>query len=307
MYQSTIAKHVEIKGIGLHSGLDIKMKLSPAAANSGIVFFLHTPKDTISFSPTPFVVHTTELATTLGKGDASISTVEHLLATINGMQIDNIEVHVHSNSLVSEIPILDGSSLDIIEAIKSVGLKTLPQKRKYARIVKPFSLVEGNKSITARPYDGLYIDYTINFPHSLIGKQRFSIEITPETFEQIAYARTFGFLKEIEFLHSKGLARGGSLKNAIVLDEEGVVNPNGLRSADEFVRHKILDFVGDIAMLGLPLKGAFEVKCSGHKHNNMFLRSLVESHAFEVVNGDTVCDRDEVYPNAIPQVAFSAV
>ncbi len=307
MLQSTISKSVEMTGIGLHSGSDVKIKLSPAPADSGIMFYYHGAKKTVSFSPTPFVVHTTELATTLGAKDVSISTVEHLLAAIHAMQIDNIEVHVYSSLNETEIPILDGSSEAYLEAIKLVGLKYYSQKRKYARVTKPFSTVEGNKSINARPYNGLYIDYTIEFPHSAIGKQRLALEITPETFEEIAHARTFGFMKEIEYLHSKGLARGGSLKNAIVLDDEGVVNPDGLRYVDEFVRHKILDFVGDIAMLGLPLHAAFEVKCSGHKHNNQFLRDLVASHSFEVVDNQGVETIETLHPLALPQAAYNAI
>lgn len=282
MYQSTIAKQIELRGIGLHTGNEIKIKLSPAPANSGILFITHTNKGNFTLSPTPNAVQTTELATTLNMGRSSLSTVEHLLATFNGMQIDNIEVHVYSNSSVNEIPILDGSAQDFVHAIKKVGKKNLPHERKIAFITKPFSFVENNKSITTRPYDGLYIDYTIDFPHHCIGKQRFVIEITPETFTEVASARTFGFLKEVEYLHSKGLALGGSLANAIVLDDEGVVNPSGLRYKDEFVRHKVLDFIGDIAMLGLPLHGAFEVKYSGHRHNNLFLHALSEANAFEV-------------------------
>ncbi len=289
MYQSTIAKSVQIKGIGLHSGEEVSLKLSPAQADSGIVFYLQKGKSVVLVSPTPETVATTELATTLEVDNASVSTVEHLLAAINAMQIDNIQIHVEGK----EIPILDGSALEFVHAFKRAGRKVLQQERVVAKITKPFSFIDGNKSIVARPFEGLYIDYTIDFPHHSIGKQRLCIEITPESFKEVAFARTFGFMKEIEFLHSKNLALGGSLANAIVLDEEGVVNPNGLRSDDEFVRHKILDFIGDIAMLGFPLQGAFEVKCSGHKHNNMFLRSLLTSQAFEIQRMGQVSKKSE--------------
>ncbi len=283
MYQSTIAKSINIKGIGLHSGNEISMKLVPAAANTGIVFTMHTAKGNFTLKPSPSSVQATELATTLRIGTYSLSTVEHLLAAISGLQVDNIEVQIHCKSEINEIPILDGSASQIVEAINKVGIKTLKHDRKVARITKTLSFVDGNKSIVARPYDGLYIDYTIEFPHQSIGKQQFSLVITPESFAEIADARTFGFLREVEYLHSKGLALGGSLANAIVLDEEGVINPDGLRYQDEFVRHKILDFIGDIAMLGMPLQGRFEVKCSGHKHNNLFLHALLEEEAFEIV------------------------
>ncbi len=284
MYQSTISKSISIKGIGLHSGKEVSMKLLPAAANTGIVFTMYTPKKVYSLMPSPDAVQATELATTLRIGAYSLSTVEHLLAAISGLQIDNIEIQIQCKSEVNEVPILDGSACEIISAIKNVGIKKLKKARKVAKITKITSYVDGNKSIIARPYDGLYIDYTIEFPHQSIGKQQMSIEITPETLEEVAYARTFGFLKEVEYLHSKGLALGGSLANAIVLDDEGVINPDGLRYKDEFIRHKILDFIGDIAMLGLPLQGRFEVKCSGHKHNNAFLHTLVEEKAFDIVS-----------------------
>ncbi len=283
MYQSTISKSISINGIGLHSGNEVSMKLLPAAANTGIVFTMHTKKGVFTIMPSPDAVQATELATTLRIGAYSLSTVEHLLAAISGLQIDNIEVQIHCKAEANEVPILDGSASEIITAINKVGIKKLKQPKKVAKISKIISYVDGNKSIVARPYNGLYIDYTIDFPHQVIGKQQLSIEITPETLEEIANARTFGFLKEVEYLHSKGLALGGSLANAIVLDEEGVINPDGLRYKDEFVRHKILDFIGDIAMLGIPLLGRFEVKCSGHKHNNLFLHALKEENAFDVV------------------------
>ncbi len=304
MFQSTLAKTVQLNGIGLHSGEEVRMKLSPAQANSGIIFTLHSKKGVSTITPSPEAVTTTELATTLSIGDASLSTVEHLLAAIQGLQIDNINIHVYGN----EVPILDGSALLIVDAIQKAGRKTLPQERVYAKITKPFSFIEGNKSIVARPYDGLYIDYTIDFPHHSIGKQRYTIDINQNSFKEIAKSRTFGFLREVEYLHSKGLALGGSLANAIVLDEEGVINPDGLRHSDEFVRHKILDFVGDMAMLGLPLHGAFEVKCSGHKHNNLFLHALIKSDAMELSNVNTkqIKDMHESY-NCIPLVAYTSI
>ncbi len=306
MNQTTIGKAKEIKGIGLHSGHEVKIKIAPALANTGITFYLHEAKNVFTLSPKPEAVCATELATTLSLDNASLSTVEHLLAAINAMQIDNIQIHIYGNSAKTEIPILDGSSKRFIEVFEEVGIKTLPQLRTYARITKAFECIDNTKSIIARPYNGLFIDYTIDFPHHRIGKQRLAIEITPETFKEIASARTFGFLKEVEYLHSKGLALGGSLANAIVLDDEDVINPQGLRYEDEFVRHKILDFIGDIAMLGLPLQGAFEVKCSGHKHNNLFLRELVKSHAYEVISTKEEVSKEYNYSQEITKLACPA-
>ncbi len=306
MKQTTIGKAKEIKGIGLHSGQEVKIKLAPALANTGITFYLHDKKNTITLSPTPNSVCATELATTLSLNNASLSTVEHLLAAINAMHIDNIQIHINGNSLNTEIPILDGSSQRFVEVFNEIGIKSLPQERTYARITKAFECVDNAKSIIARPYNGLFIDYTIEFDHHRIGKQRLALEITPESFKEIASARTFGFLKEVEYLHSKGLALGGSLANAIVLDEEDVINPQGLRYEDEFVRHKILDFIGDIAMLGLPLQGYFEVKCSGHKHNNLFLKELLKSHAFEIISNKETVEENAKYNQSHANILCSA-
>lgn len=171
---------------------------------------------------------------------------------------------------------MDGSAVQAATLLKEAGLRSLHAPRRVARVRRPLSVAGDGKAIHVWPHNGFYVDYTIDFPHASIGKQRLSLEITPDTFAEIAFARTFGFLQEVEYLHSRGLALGGSLGNAVVLDEQGVVNPEGLRRPDEFVRHKMLDFVGDMAMLGMPLQGAFEVHCSGHQLNNAFLRRLSE-------------------------------
>lgn len=276
MLQQTIMRPIKYTGIGLHSGKEVALKLIPAPANSGISFHIHTAKKVHIIKPSADVVLATTLATTLGKhGDdkAQISTVEHLLAALMGLKIDNVECHVQG----SEIPIMDGSALPITNLIKKTGIRSQYALRTVAKITRPISFEENGKIIHARPYNGFYVDYTIDFKHPSIGLQRFTIDITPESFHEIAHARTFGFVKEVEYLHKNNLALGGSLQNAIVLDDECVINPEGLRCPDEFVRHKVLDFLGDMAMFGTPLYGAFEVHCSGHHHNNMFLRSLQEN------------------------------
>lgn len=270
MLQQTLMHAITYTGIGLHSGKDVEMKLLPAKADAGISFHIHNKKDVSIIRPNPFVVATTELATTLGNDKTHVSTVEHLLAALFALGIDNVECHVYG----TEIPIMDGSALPITNLIKKAGIRSLYALRKVAKIARPFLFEANGKTINARPFDGFYVDYTIDFPHSAIGVQRLALEITPESFDEIASARTFGFLKEVEYLHSKNLALGGSLANAIVVDEDGILNPEGLRLEKEFVRHKILDFVGDMAMFGTPLQGAFEVRCSGHQHNNAFLREI---------------------------------
>lgn len=278
MLQRTIKSIANYSGIGLHSGKVITLKLQPAPVNSGITFFIHTPSGIKPIKPTPSCVVATSLATTLASCDSHnthVSTVEHLLATLRGLAIDNIACHVMGN----EIPILDGSAAPFVKLLLDTGIVEQHDFRKIAKIYQTISCAGKGKAILAQPYDGFFVDYTIDFPHPSIGVQRLAMEITPETFSEIAYARTFGFLKEVEYLHSRNLALGGNLDNAVVLDDEKVLNPEGLRSSDEFVRHKMLDFVGDLAMFGMPLHGHFTVACSGHEHNNTFVRKLEENAA----------------------------
>ncbi len=281
MYQHTLAHSTVYTGIGLHSGQDVRLKLTPGTVDSGIVFYLHTDQGVRCLRPSPEVVSATALATTLSLPEDKsfrVSTVEHLLAALRGLEFDNVQVHVYG----AEIPILDGSAAYFMELLGKAGRRNQGAPRRVAKITRPFSVAGEGKAIHAWPHEGFFVDYTIEFAHPSIAKQRLALEITPETFAEIANARTFGFFQEVEYLHSKGLALGGSLNNAVVLDEQGVINPEGLRCPDEFVRHKILDFVGDLAMLGTPLLGAFEVHCSGHNHNNVFLRRLTtEAHCLE--------------------------
>ena len=284
MFQTTVARPVSFTGVGLHSGRDVQIKFQPAPVDSGIVFFAHTSSGVRRIHPEPEAVTATALATTLSDGKASVSTVEHVLAALNGLRVDNVQVHV----MGGEVPIMDGSAAQVVRMIRDAGVRAQHMERRVARIRRSLSVAGEGKAIHARPHHGFYVDYTIDFPHRSIGRQRLALEITPESFMRIADARTFGFLQEVEYLHSKGLALGGSLGNAVVLDEDGIVNPEGLRCPDEFVRHKILDFVGDMAMFGMPLQGAFEVHCSGHYHNNMFLRRLQAeaSYYLDIVRED---------------------
>lgn len=273
MHQHTIKNPVQCSGVGLHSGKMVTLSLRPAEEDSGINFYVLTPEGSQRISLEPSQVIATGLATTIGNAQASISTVEHLLAAVRGLGIDNLRVDVHGG----ELPIMDGSAVPFVMLLKDAGLKKQHAFRNVLRIAKPLTCTHGDKSITAEPYDGFYVDYTIDFAHPLIGVQHLALEITPETFAQVAKCRTFGFLHEVEALYSRGLALGGSLDNSVVLDDRGVVNKEGLRCPDEFVRHKILDFVGDMTMLDRPLQGKFTVRCSGHALNNQFLRLAYEN------------------------------
>lgn len=271
MLQKTIHKSVACSGIGLHSGKKVRLVLRPAAENSGILFALQNGSGRRFLKPHPESVVATGLATTLGQGGDSLATVEHLMAAVRGMGIDNILVDVEG----AEIPIMDGSAASFVYLLRMAGVRTLSAPRKVLRVTKPVEFKRDGKVIRAEPYDGFMVDFTIDFPHPLIGRQQMSLEITPQSFMgMLAKARTFGFLREVEYLRKNGLALGGSLDNAVVLDDYGVVNTEGLRFPDEFVRHKILDFVGDMAVLGAPLWGRFTVVASGHALNNAFLRHL---------------------------------
>ena len=270
MRQTTIRKPVQCSGVGLHSGKMVNMTLRGAEENSGINFYIATPEGSRRLSPRPDLVIATGLATTLGNAGASVSTVEHLLACVRGLGIDNLRIDAHGG----ELPIMDGSAAPFALLINNAGLKRQTAPRRVLRVKKPLTHSQGDKRISVEPYDGFLVDYSIDFAHPLIGTQRLTLDLTPESFTEVARARTFGFLHEVEALYSRGLALGGSLDNSIVLDERGVVNPDGLRCPDEFVRHKILDFIGDMAMLELPLQGRFTVSCSGHTLNNQFLRLL---------------------------------
>ena len=308
MYQTTIRKKIVCSGIGLHSGKLVDLSLMPAAENTGIIFRVHGKDGVKDLKPDPQTVIATGLATTLGVDGASVATVEHLLGALAGMQVDNIIVEIKGG----EVPIMDGSAASFVLLLKSAGLRRQKAARKVAKIIRPISIEQDGKFIKASPYNGLRIDYTIDFAHPAIGVQQLVIEVTPQSFtEVLAKARTFGFLKEVEYLNKNGLALGGSLDNAVVLDEYSVLNEDGLRFPDEFVRHKILDFIGDMAMLGLPLQGHFEVRCSGHALNNAFLRRLDENRDLylDVVTArlpesSSAADEDL---NAVPDMIGQAV
>lgn len=270
MKQRTLKNSISISGIGLHSGNTVTLTLSPAPVDTGVVFRVHHNGKVTHITPRPDLVQATSLATTLGIQEASVATVEHLLAAIMGYAIDNIYVDV----VGGEIPILDGSAAPFIILFNNAGIVTQRKKRTVAKVKKAYTLEVEGKAISVKPADAFIIDYTICFSHPLIRTQHFVFTVTPENFDAISRARTFGFLREIEFLRSKNLALGGSLDNAIVLDQDNILNKEGLRFQDEFVRHKVLDFIGDMGMLGTPVCGHFTLYCSGHTLNNQFLQHL---------------------------------
>ena len=277
MKQTTLLREVRCSGIGLHSGRKVGLVLRPAPCDTGVVFTVNTALGRERIVPRPDRVVSTGLATTLGVGDVRISTIEHLMAALVGLEVDNVYVEVNGN----ELPILDGSASVYVYLIRSAGIKFLDKSKFVAKVRRPVKFESNGKYVSAKPYQGLKIDYKIFFEHPKIGVQNYSFESSPASFESlIARARTFGFLKDVEWLQSNGLALGGTLENAVVFDDYGVLNPEGLRFRDEMVRHKVLDFMGDIAVGTHRLYGHFEVCCSGHELNNKFLRHIF-AHADE--------------------------
>lgn len=271
IWQKTIARPVEVQGIGLHSGQPVKLTILPAAANQGVRFRrADLPGRPILRAHFSRVADTTR-ATTLKEGGATLSTVEHLLAALYGLGIDNALIEVHG----AEIPILDGSARPFVEALLQAGALPLPWPRTYLVLRRTVEVKNGHGWMRAMPGQPR-ISYRIEFPHPLLSRQRFGIPLDAEHFRrEIAPARTFGFLREVTFLQSRGLALGGSLDNAVILDEVGVLNPEGLRFPNECVRHKILDALGDLALLGFPLLGVVMVNRGGHELHHQFLTELM--------------------------------
>jgi len=273
MREHTIASPVEFSGIGLHTGEAATMRILPAPAGKGIVF-RRVDLDNFELRADVGSVERVAYATTLMKRGVWISTVEHLLSALYGFGIDNAFVELDN----FEVPILDGSGLQYIEAIQRVGIVALEVERSVLRITKSFALEENGKTIAIHPSQSFSIEYEIGFPHPLIGYQKLEVEITPVNYASlVAPARTFGFYDEVEKLQASGLVRGGSLENAIVLTEKGMLNETSLRFPDEFVRHKILDLLGDFALIGQSVQGRIVANRAGHALHTRFVAELLSS------------------------------
>ena len=275
IFQRSIKNEVSTVGVGLHSGEKVRIVLKPAKENSGIIFKRIDIKLPIEIKIEPKAVKETRLSSTIGKGKFKISTVEHLMSALSASGIDNILIEVDG----SEIPIMDGSSISFVYLINSAVVCEQSKFKKFAVIKDVIKVEEGEKFAKFEPYKGFLVDFTIDFPHPAFKKEnsRVEIDLFKESYvNNISRARTFGFMQEVEYLRSNGLARGGALDNAIVLDEYKILNDEGLRYSDEFVRHKILDAIGDLYMIGMPIIGKFTAFKSGHELNNRLLRALLE-------------------------------
>ncbi len=273
-FQRTIQKRAHVSGCGLHTGKPVQLTFCPAPPNIGIYFVRKDLKGKPAISTQAESVHGTTMATTLGEGLFSVATVEHCLSVLAAFRIDNLFIELDG----PEIPIGDGSARCFLQAILEAGIVDQDQPRKYAYVDQLIYYGNGEKYAYVTPYNGLRVTCTIDFPHPQIGKQTLDLDINERTFTaELAHARTFGFLKDIEALHAKGMAKGGSLNNAVVLDEKNVLNPEGLRFKDEFVRHKMLDALGDLVTLGRPLMGHLVLYKPGHQLMNRLVRTIIDS------------------------------
>ncbi len=280
-YQQTIASPVSLSGIGLHTGVSVTLRLTPAPANTGIIF-RRTDLDNFLIEARARNVARVAYATSLMKKGVLISTTEHLLSALAAAKVDNAFVEIDN----LEVPIVDGSALPFVNLIAKAGLKRQRARRAYARVMKPVEVVEGSKRIAIHPAEEFRVTCRILFPHPLIGEQTVEFMFSNGDYaRQIAPARTFGFIEEVEMLRKNGLIKGGSLENAVVLTRDGVLNPEGLRFPDEFCRHKVLDLIGDLAMLGHPLIGHVIAERAGHAvHAALVSKLLREKNAWELVD-----------------------
>ena len=284
--QRTLKQIARAVGIGLHSGTKVQLALRPAAADTGVVFrriYLDPPVD-IPLMPENVV--DTRMATTIGRGDVKVATIEHLMSALAGLGIDNCYVDVDA----PEIPIMDGSAASFVFLIQAAGISELNAPKKFARVVKSVEFRDGDAWARLEPYFGFKLKFSIAFNHPAIDatEQMVEVDFARDSYiKQVSRARTFGFVNDVEALRKAGLAIGGSFENAIVMDEYRVLNADGLRAGDEIAKHKMLDAIGDLAVLGYPLIGSYVAHKSGHAINNKLLRALTADHAaFELVTFD---------------------
>ncbi|MBE0617190.1 MAG: UDP-3-O-acyl-N-acetylglucosamine deacetylase, partial [Proteobacteria bacterium] len=289
-----------LSGVGLHTGQIVHLRMLPAPTDAGVCFRRIDLTPAVDIPARSHCVVETTLATVLGRNGVHVSTVEHCLAALSALGVDNCVVEVDG----PELPILDGSAGAYVEALLAVGLRRQRGARRFLRVEKPLRVESGDKFCIVRPADAFRVTYTIDFDGRFPGAQHFYLDVGPRTFvAELAQARTFGFLEEVTYLRSVGKARGGSLENAVVLDGGKVLNPEGLRMSDEMVRHKILDAVGDLALVGMPLLGHLIVHKGGHGLHDALVKALLaRPDAWSVVETDAVeTRRPEVRtPAAMP-------
>lgn len=303
--QTTLKSIARTVGIGLHSGTRVELRLRPAAADTGIVFRRIDLDPVVEIAASAEAVGDTRMASTLERGGVRIATVEHLMSALAGLGVDNCYVDVDA----PEIPIMDGSAASFVFLIRSAGLVEQAALRRFVRVLRPVEVREGDGAMAKwarlEPHFGYKLRFSIDFNHPAIDSTTQDVEVDfsrDNYVSAVARARTFGFVNEVEALRAVGLALGGSFENAIVMDEYRVLNTDGLRSGDEFAKHKILDAMGDLYLLGRPLIGAYRAHRSGHGLNNQLLRALLaDAEAYEILTFDA----NEAVPQAFQSLAFS--
>ena len=306
--QKTLRDRVVLSGIGVHSGKPVSMALCPADPDTGIVFVRTNIPGSVDVE-IPAVsssVSGTQLCTILGDPTGTfVATVEHLMAALSAMGVDNLLIEIDG----PEAPIMDGCAEAFVDAIDQTGLEVQKAKRRFIRVVKPIRIEEGDAYAEFRPYEGRRFEATIDFESPVIGRQELGVDLTPSSFRrEICRARTFGFMSDVERLWEAGFALGSSLDNSVVIADEGVVNPEGLRHPDEFVRHKVLDAVGDLALAGAPILGVFRSYKGGHRINAIALQALLaDESAYEIVTlGDRRQERAEGHADLLPGLVAAA-
>ncbi|MGN8160319.1 UDP-3-O-acyl-N-acetylglucosamine deacetylase [Salinisphaera sp. RV14] len=305
--QRTLRNPIRATGVGLHTGRKVYMTLRPAEANQGIVFRRSDLDPAVDVTASAFAVGDTTLATTLVNGDGvRIKTVEHLLSAMAGLGIDNAIVELSAD----ELPIMDGSAGPFVFLIQSAGIQELDAAKRFIRVKRPVEVTDGDKWARFDPFDGFKVSFAIDFDHPAFAEETQSATVdfsTTSFVREVSRARTFGFMRDIEYLRSNNLARGGSMDNAVVLDDYRVLNADGLRYDNEFVRHKILDAIGDLYLLGRGLIGSYSGYKSGHGLNNKLVRALLEQeHAWEVITFEDSAALPISYINARPATAAAA-
>jgi len=284
--QRTIKNIIRATGVGLHTGEKVYLTLRPAAPNTGVVFRRVDLAQPVDIKADPYRVGDTRLSSCLERDGVRVSTVEHLMSAIAGLGVDNLYVDVSA----AEVPIMDGSAGPFVFLLQSAGVEEQAAAKRFIRIRKTVAVTDGDKSARFEPHNGFKIEFSIDFDHPVFENSAKSVCVdfaTTSYIREVSRARTFGFMHEVEWMRGQGLALGGSLDNAIVLDEYRVLNNDGLRYDDEFVKHKVLDAIGDLYLLGHPVIGAFVAHKSGHALNNLLLRRLLEEkEAWEYVSFD---------------------
>ena len=300
MSQRTIAEKISCMGIGLHSGAPVQLTLHPARTGSGVTFVRTDLAHPVEIPARHDAVTSTHLATTVGFGDATIGTVEHLLSALYALGVDNVRIEVDG----PEIPVMDGSAAPFVYLLRTAGLFDQRSERPTLRIREGLEVRDGDRHIRVEPGRGLTIDYAVDFSHPAIGRQEIrGVVLDDVCFErEIARARTFGFLRDVEALWHAGLAQGGNLTNTVVMDDDRVLNDEGLRWPDEFVRHKVLDLIGDLALIGMPIEGRVTACRAGHALHQALVAKILATPEAWIVEGllDAVPDTAESLPSGEP-------